>query len=119
MSSTSLELIDENPLKSALKDCKTAFVVTFMFSFGANILALISSFYVLQVLDRVLGSENLSTLLMLTIIFMVIHFASTLIQVARSFTLIKIGEWLDGRITPKLFAHAVAGSAIKQSMGAS
>jgi ATP-binding cassette subfamily C protein len=114
-----IAVTNENPLKSALRDCRTAFIVTFIFSFGANILALISSVYVLQVLDRVLGSENLDTLVMLTLIVVVIHLTSSLIQVARSFTLIKIGEWLDDRISPKLFAHAIEGSAIKQSMGAS
>jgi ATP-binding cassette subfamily C protein len=96
-----------------------AFVITFLFSLGANILTLISSVYVLQVLDRVLGSGNLNTLVMLTLLVTAIHTTYTFIQVARSFTLIKIGEWLDDRISPKLFAHAIEGSAVQQSMGAS
>ncbi|NRA74220.1 MAG: type I secretion system permease/ATPase [Rickettsiales bacterium] len=119
MKSTSLTLPGDTPLKSALRDCKMAFVVTFLFSLGANILTLIASVYVLQVLDRVLGSNNLHTLAMLTLLVVCIHLTHSLIQVARSFTLIKTGEWLDERISPKLFAHAVEGAAVRQSMGAS
>jgi PrtD family type I secretion system ABC transporter len=119
MVSTALTLPGDTPLKSALRDCKIAFTIVFLFSFGSNVLTLIASVYVLQVLDRVLGSGNLKTLLMLTLLVGSIHLTFTFIQVARSFTLIKVGEWLDDRISPKLFAHAIEGSAIKQSMGAS
>jgi len=119
MSSTSLVQAGDTPLKTALKDCRLAFVVTFVLSLGANVLTLISAFYVLQVLDRVLGSNNLTTLTMLTILVACIYITTHLIQVARSFTLIKIGEWLDDKITPTLFSHAVKGAATRQSMGAS
>jgi PrtD family type I secretion system ABC transporter len=121
MASTAIANInqDDNPLKSALRDCRSAFIVTFMFSFGANVLTLISSVYVLQVLDRVLGTFNKHTLVMLTLLVVAIHLSNSLIQVARSFTLIKVGEWLDDRISPKLFEHAIEGSAAKQTMGAS
>ena len=111
--------LGDTPLQSALRDCKMAFIVTFLFSLGANILTLISSVYVLQVLDRVLGSNNLHTLAMLTLLVVCIHLTHSLIQVARSFTLIKVGEWLDEKISPKLFAHAIEAAAMRQSMGAS
>jgi ATP-binding cassette subfamily C protein len=111
--------VSKNLLVQALHDCKLAFIITFIFSFGVNVLNLITPLYSLQVLDRVLGSGSQHTLIMLTIIFIIIYGSHTLLQVARSFTLIKIGEWLDKKLSPQLFAHAVESSSVKQSMGAS
>ena len=108
-----------NPLVQALTDCKKAFIVTFFFSFCVNLLNLITPLYSLQVLDRVISSGSKDTLLMLTIIIVFIYISYTLLQVARSFTLIKIGEWLDERISPRLFSHAVESSSQRPSMGAS
>ena len=108
-----------NPLVSALRDCKYVFIVTFIFSFGVNLLNLITPLYSLQVLDRVLGSGNQYTLIMLSLIIFFIYVSHTLLQVARSFILIKTGEWLDKRISPKLFSHAVVTSAVRASLGGS
>jgi len=121
--STSLTVKEEikknNTLIDALRDCKQAFIITFIFAFGVNLLNLITPLYSLQVLDRVLGSQNKYTLIMLTAIIFFVYMSHMLLQVARSFVLIKIGEWLDKRISPKLFAHAVATSAIRPSLGGS
>lgn len=110
---------EKNPLVSAIRDCRKAFIITFMFSFGVNLLNLITPLYALQVLDRVLSSNNLNTLVMLSVIIFFVYMAHSLLQIARSFTLIKIGEWLDTKISPKLFSHAIANSAIRPSLGAS
>lgn len=108
-----------NPLVNALYTCRKAFVITFMFSFGVNLLGLITSIYALQVLDRVLGSNNQSTLFWLSVIIFFVYVSHTLLQITRSFSLIKIGEWLDNNISPKLFTHAVSNAAIRPSLGAS
>ena len=84
-----------NPFQEALDKCKQAFVVVFCFAFAVNIAMLLTPLYSLQVLDRVISSGNLSTLLMLSVIIGSIYLVYTLLQIARSFTLIKIGEWLD------------------------
>lgn len=112
------EAEQNNPLVSALNDCRKAFIVTFFFSFCVNLLNLITPLYSLQVLDRVISSGSKHTLLMLTVIIIFIYISYTLLQIARSFTLIKIGEWLDHQISPKLFSHAVETNSIKPSMGA-
>lgn len=108
-----------NPFQEALAKCKQAFIVVFVFAFAVNISMLLTSLYSLQVLDRVLGSGNLNTLLMLSLIFAVIYMVYTMLQIARSFTLIKIGEWLDNNMSPLLFSHAVAAAAKKQGSSAS
>ena len=84
----------DNPLKIALEKCRAAFKITFVFAFIINLLMLVTPLYSLQVLDRVIGSGNIETLLMLSIIIDFIYFIHTLLQIARSFTLIKVGEWL-------------------------
>jgi ATP-binding cassette, subfamily C, bacterial len=107
-----------NPMQEALQKCKNAFWIVFWFALCVNLLMLITPLYSLQVLDRVIGSGNLSTLLMLSLIIGLIYFVYGLVQIARSFLLIKMGEWLDNTVSPILFAHSVASSAIKQTLGA-
>jgi ATP-binding cassette, subfamily C, bacterial len=103
----------DNPLKIALEKCKAAFKITFIFAFIINLLMLVTPLYSLQVLDRVIGSGNIETLLMLSIIIAFIYFIHTLLQIARSFTLIKVGEWLDNTLSPILFGHSISASATK------
>lgn len=101
----------ENPLKIALEKCRAAFKVTFVFAFFINLLMLVTPLYSLQVLDRVIGSGNLHTLLMLSVIIACVYFVHTLLQIARSFTLIKVGEWLDNTLSPIIFGHSISASA--------
>jgi len=103
----------DNPLKIALEKCRAAFKITFVFAFIINLLMLVTPLYSLQVLDRVIGSGNIETLLMLSIIIAFIYFIHTLLQIARSFTLIKVGEWLDNTLSPILFGHSISASATK------
>lgn len=108
-----------NPLTLALEQCRSAFWIVFWFAFVINLLMLITPLYSLQVLDRVIGSGNLETLLALSVIIGFIYFIYGLLQIARSFTLIKVGEWLDNNVAPVVFGHAVSSSATKANAGAS
>lgn len=103
----------DNPLKIALDKCEAAFKITFVFAFIINLLMLVTPLYSLQVLDRVIGSGNLDTLLLLSLIIGSIYFVHGLLQVARSFTLIKVGEWLDNTLSPIIFSHSISASATK------
>lgn len=104
-----------NPFQEVLAKCKQAFYVIFGFAFCINLLMLITPLYSLQVLDRVIGSGNIQTLTMLSIIIGSIYFIYTLMQIARSFAMIRIGIWLDNNISPLLFSHSIASSAVRQS----
>jgi ATP-binding cassette subfamily C protein len=119
--STKFNQIDkkENPLKIALDKCQVAFKITFCFAFVINFLMLITPLYSLQVLDRVIGSGNLSTLALLSAIIAFVYFVYTLLQIARSFALIKVGEWLDNELSPVIFAHSISASATKVNPGSS
>jgi ATP-binding cassette subfamily C protein len=109
----------KNPLVIALGECRTAFWIVFWFAFVINLLMLITPLYSLQVLDRVLGSGNLQTLLFLSIIIAYIYFVYGLLQIARSFTLIKVGEWLDRTVAPIIFAYSISAAATRANMGSS
>lgn len=112
-------ITNKNPLVQALEQCKTAFWIVFWFAFVINVLMLITPLYSLQVLDRVLGSGNLSTLLFLSIIIAYVYFVYGLLQVARSFTLIKVGEWLDRTVAPVVFSISISAAATRSNMGSS
>jgi len=115
----SLTIKTLNPLNLALEKCKAGFWITFWFAFVINLLMLITPLYSLQVLDRVIGSGNKETLLMLSLIIASIYFVYGLLQIARSFTLIKIGEWLDHVLSPVIFSHSISASATKANVSAS
>jgi ATP-binding cassette subfamily C protein len=117
--SVSPQLAQLNPLEDALSKCSIAFKIVFGFAFAINLAMLITPLYSLQVLDRVIGSGNMNTLLMLSLIIGSIYLVYTLLQIARSFTLIRVGEWLDNNLSPVLFSHAVAAAASKQGGSAS
>ncbi|MFK8040436.1 MAG: type I secretion system permease/ATPase [Rickettsiaceae bacterium] len=102
-----------NPLKDAIAKCKLAFIITFWFAFVINLLMLLTPLYSLQVLDRVLGSGNKNTLLMLSLIIGSIYLVYGLLQIVRSFILIKVGAWLDKTLTPILFSQSISASAMK------
>lgn len=105
--------IKQNPLAETLEKCEMAMKIVFVFSLVINLLMLVTPLYSLQVLDRVIGSGNLATLFMLSLIIAGVYFVHTLMQIARSFTQIKIGEWLDNTLSPVIFSHSISASATK------
>lgn len=118
-SKTESRIKELNPFEEAIQTCRKAFFIVFWFALGVNLAMLITPLYSLQVLDRVIGSGNLSTLLMLSIVIGSVYLVYTLLQIARSFTLIRVGEWLDNKLSPTLFSHAVAAAAKKEGSSAS
>jgi ABC-type protease/lipase transport system fused ATPase/permease subunit len=54
-----------NALQLALAKCRQVFWVVVCFSVCCNFFMLLTPLYTMQVLDRVIGGGNLSTLLML------------------------------------------------------
>ena len=108
---------EPNTLVKVLNKCRPVFWIVFGFAFGVNLLMLVTPLYSLQVLDRVLNSGNKETLLMLTLLMVALYIALHMLQVARSFTLIKLGEWLDQQLSPDLFMNSIRSAAVKASVG--
>lgn len=75
-----------------------------------NILMLASPIYSMQVLDRVISSGNINTLLMLTLVIILALSLLSLLHVGRSFAMTKMGEWIEKQLSAKTFASSVRAS---------
>ncbi|WP_322995925.1 type I secretion system permease/ATPase [Castellaniella sp.] len=76
------------------------------FSFVINMLALTPSLYMLQVYDRVLNSQNETTLLVLSLLVVAIFALSGLLQLVRSSVLIRVGNRFDTMLNQRVFTAA-------------
>lgn len=107
----------QSELVKVLNQCRPVFWIVCAFAFGVNLLNLVTPLYSLQVLDRVLSSGSQETLLMLSIIMISLYMALHMLQVARSFTLIKLGEYIDTKLSPDLLASSIKSASTKASTG--
>lgn len=94
-----------------------------VFSAIINILMLSPSIYMMQIYDRVIGSRNEFTLLMLTILIFGIYALMSGLKYVRSLTLIRLGNKLDMQMNNRTFVAAFhrnlsrAGGSPAQAMG--
>lgn len=102
--------------KRSLEACKVAFYYALLFSFIANLMLLVVPMYSLQVLDRVISSSSLETLLMLTLVVILALTCLTLIQIVKASMLSRLSNWLDRKLAPLLFTHSITSSAQKRTV---
>jgi PrtD family type I secretion system ABC transporter len=83
-------------------------------SFFINLLILPMSLYALQVMDRVVNTGSIATLIWLTLIMVAMFAVAGLLQSLRSMTLVRAAEWMHGRIAdallPVVLTQAAAGN---------
>ena len=108
--------VSSNGLSGALASMRGAFIATVVFSFFINLLTFVAPLYMLQVYDRVLGSRNETTLVMLTIIAGGMLFVFGCLELVRSRVLVRIGCRLDRILNTKVFA-SVFEQSVKQPAG--
>ena len=98
----------ETLLYQSIIACKKAFWFIFFFSCAINILVMFMPIYTMQILDRVVTSGSVDTLILLTII----TFAATISMIAlegcRSLAMQKIGEWLERTMYDELIRRGLA-----------
>ncbi len=106
----------QTPLKEALFSCRV--IVKFVLIFGClvNLLMLSTPLFSMQVLDRVLSSQNTDTLLMLTLVIILALALLGLIQAARSFAMNKMGNWLENRLSETVFSNSIRLSLESKAM---
>lgn len=97
---------------------RRAMVYAFLFSFCMNILLLMLPIYSLQVLDRVISSASMDTLMMLTFIALVGFVFYGVFNMVRGFVLHGMVEWLDTKLAPRLLEIAVVKSSIGLNVSA-
>lgn len=105
-------------LDKALSAARLAVIHMLIFSFVINILMLALPLYSLQVLDRVISTGSMDTLLWLTVVTVFLLGILGILTIVRSQMLIKLGNWLDAKLASSFFAHTIHGAAqLSQSSG--
>ncbi|RML70304.1 ABC transporter ATP-binding protein [Pseudomonas syringae pv. syringae] len=94
------------PLYKALADYKSALIGVGCFTALINVLMLAPSIYMLQVYDRVLTSQNQTTLAMLTLMVVGFFAFIGLLEMIRSFVVIRIGSELEKRFNLRVYQAA-------------
>ena len=90
-----------------VRSCLRALGWLLLFSLGINLLILASPIYMMQVFDRVLSSGRLETLIYLTVIAGIAVFVMGIVETARGRFLIRVGNWLDHRLSGHVIASAL------------
>jgi len=107
-----------NLLTEALQTTRPVFVHMALFSFFINLLMLMVPMYSLQVLDRVLSTGSVDTLIWLSVIMVAAFLAAGFLQLMRSFALIRLGEWMDDAMSRSLLLLSLinaAGTAMRST----
>lgn len=107
--------LKQSILYTCLEKCKSAFWFIFWFSSGINALMLFLPLYTSQVLDRVISSESVSTLVMLTIITLSAFACSAMLETCRYLAMAKIGDWIDKTATPDLIVRSIRLTSVQSS----
>ncbi len=92
-----------SPLTESLAACRTMFKFALLFGCVVNVLMLATPLYSMQVLDRVISSQNTDTLLLLTLVIIGALLLLSMIQLARSFAMNQMGGWFEQTLSSKLF----------------
>jgi PrtD family type I secretion system ABC transporter len=98
-------------LRQTMRRSRAAFIAAALFSLLVNLLMLTTSFYSLQVFDRVLTSRSTDTLFYLSLIAVIALLVLWIIDLARSQIMTAIGTWVEERLAPRIVTAAVAGFA--------
>ncbi len=94
----------DNVLTRTLSDGKHPFAIAATFSFFSNLLYLAMPLYTYQVYGRVLVSQNIPTLIVLTVVTLFCFAVSSAIDDFRARILINYGVMLDQRVSGKVFS---------------
>ena len=94
------------PLIQVLADYKKILISVGCFTALINILMLVPSIYMLQVYDRVLSSQNTTTLAMLSLMVVGFFIFIGTLETVRSFIVIRIGSQLERRFNQQVYRAA-------------
>ncbi|WP_336275049.1 type I secretion system permease/ATPase [Vreelandella indica] len=101
-------------LQRALKACKGSFLSVGFFSMFVNLLMLVPPLYMLQVYDRVLSTQSVDTLVMLTLVVVFLFMIMGGLELVRSRILVRVGNKLDTTINERLYGAMFRRSLVAQ-----
>jgi len=90
-------------IKEARKGHRTAFIMVGLFSTFANLLMLTSPLYMMQVYDRVLGSESMETLVALSVLAGFLFLIMGVLDYVRGRILGRVGARFHDRLQVRVF----------------
>ncbi|PWV72655.1 type I secretion system permease/ATPase [Halomonas sp. A11-A] len=105
---------DASDLQLALKACRSSFVSVGFFSMFVNLLMLVPPMYMLQVYDRVLSTQSVDTLIMLTLVVIFLFMVMGGLELVRSRILVRVGNKLDSSINARLYSAMFRRSVVAQ-----
>jgi len=97
---------DSDELGVALRALRNALVTVAVFSGFINVLMLSPAIYMLQVYDRVLGSRNETTLLVLSVMVVGAFLFMAALEAVRGWVLVRVGARLDSQLNSRVFTAA-------------
>ncbi|MEQ1576220.1 MAG: type I secretion system permease/ATPase [Hyphomicrobium sp.] len=89
----------KSAVRTAFGSLKGIVAAMTVISGTANLLALTGSFYMLQVYDRVLSSQSISTLVALSVLALALYMFQGALEIMRSQILVRLGGRLDDGLT--------------------
>jgi PrtD family type I secretion system ABC transporter len=98
-------------LRETLGACKGGFRVVTLCSLGINVLMMTAPLYMLQVFDRVISARSTDTLFYLTMIALAALLTLGALEIVRGRTMVKLGTWLDARLSIPVLSGSLAGAA--------
>lgn len=87
-------------LEAAMKECRPAFRSVAIFSVVINALMLATPIYMIQVMDRVLRSGKVETLILLTLIASGALLVMCLLDTLRSSIAVRTASWINDKLGP-------------------
>jgi len=99
-------------LRKLFQQCKRPLIWVGLFSLASNVLMLALPIYSLQVLDRVINSFNMDTLIFLSLVVVASIGFYGFFTGIRSTVLSRLSDWLVAQLSPRLMSVAVENSAV-------
>src|SRR6218665_19043 len=106
-------------IAQAITSLRHAWITLVIFSMVANVMMLAPTLYMLQIYDRVLASQNMLTLLVVSLITLFFFAVMAFAEWARSWLLVRTGVRLDRMLRQRVFTasfvRGVAGASAQRA----
>jgi len=100
---------EQSPVRTTLKSMRKAWIGVGVLSLFVNLLMLTGPLYMLQVYDRVITSQSMSTLVALSILMVVMYAFMGFLDFLRSRLLVRIGNYVEKKLGPHTFKSWLTG----------
>ena len=97
-----------SPVRTTISSMRKAWVGVGILSLLVNILMLTGPLYMLQVYDRVITSQSMSTLMVLSILMIAMYGFMGLLDLFRSRILVRIGNYVENELSTSIFKNWIS-----------